>query len=261
MSNLMKYEWYELRHNSILWLAIVVLCVFGFLIIGPGYLEGPPMVPNTPKNIQGIFMASAADSTYLFLIIAGAFTAMLLGQQFSNRTIDNELAAGHSRAEIFAARSIICFIVPNVAILLALFMGILRCSFTVPWPSALEAIPYFARTIGLLLLLNFSLASACIFFVVLFRDTAKSMAISAVFLLLACWTMPALQQTAVMVPGTLYTNTPGIALLLHPAFLMRYILRPNLSLAQGVEAIAVAIGWSIVFQSSAYCVFRRCELK
>lgn len=258
MGNLLKYEWYGLRHNPVFWLIMAVSCVFGILMFGPDSLENTPMVPGIPYDLQGIFMSITADGSCPILIIAGAFTAMLLGQRFSDRTIDHEITAGHSRISIYASQCMVGLIVPNTALLLALLAGCLRCSLSVPLPSV-ETIPYFIRTVGMLSILGFSLVSACVFFVVLFRDTSKSMAISALFLLVACWMMAALLQTSAIVPGTVYTDTPGLALLLHPAYLIRYILQTNLSLAQGVEAMSVAVGWSTLFLCSGYYIFRRYE--
>ncbi len=264
MSNLIKHRWFELRHNLIFWLTLAICCTFTLLLIGMAgdhYLTDPPMVAGVSNDLQGLFMASMADCIFPLLIISGAFTAMMLGQQFSSRTIDQEIAAGHSRAEIFASQCIVGFVVPNITILLAIFIGCLRWVGSIPMASAGVAIPYLVRVVILLLLLNFSMLSACILFVVLFRDTSKTMAVSALFLLIACWTMPALEQSLTKAPGTLYPLAPTLPLLLHPAFLMRYVLYSAFTFAQGIEAAGVAIGWTILLLSIAYCVFRRCELK
>ena len=264
MNNLIKHRWFEIRHNPIFWMTFAICCVFTIFLIGvegKHYLTDTPMVAGVSYNMQGLFMASTADCIFPLLIISGAFTAMMLGQQFSSRTINQEIAAGHSRAEIFLSQCMVGFVVPNITILLAIFIGCLRWVGSIPMPSAEEIIPYVVRAIILLLLLNFSLFSACILFVVLFRDTAKTMAVSALFLLIACWTMPALEQPLTKAAGTLYPITPTLPLLLHPAFLMRYVLYSTLTFAQGIAAAGVAIGWIILFLSIAYCTFRRCELK
>lgn len=264
MSNLMKHRWFEIRHNPVFWMALAICCVFTLsLIIGVGkhYLTDPPMVAGVSYDMQGLFMASTADCIYPLLIISGVFTSMILSQQFSSRTIDQEIAAGHSRAEIFFSQCIIGFAVINITILLAIFIGCLRWAGSIPMVSAKVIIPYLARAVILLMLLNFSLFSACILFVVLFRDTAKTMAVSAFFFLIACWTMPILQAPLAKAPGTLYPLTPTLPLLLHPAFLMRYALYKTLTLTQGIAAAGVAIGWAALFLSAAYCIFRRCELK
>lgn len=264
MSNLIKHRWFELRHNAIFWMTLIICCAFTLIVsslTGLHYLTDAPMVAGIPYNFQGFFSAMTADCIFPLLIISGAFTAMMLGQQFSTRTIDQEIAAGHSRASIFASQCVIGFVVPNIAILLAIFIGCLRWSRSIPMPATITAIPYFARAVILLLLLNFSLFSACVLFVVIFRDTAKTITVSALFLLVACWTMPALEQTVPQVPGTLYTTTPSLPLLLHPAFLMRYVLYSTLTFTQGLWSAGVAVGWTILFLGGAYCVFHRCELK
>lgn len=264
MSNLMKHRWFELRHNTIFWLTLAICYIPTLLLIGTGgdqYVTGTPMVAGITNDCKGIFMAATADLIFPLLIISSSFTAMMLGQQFSGRTIDQEISAGHSRAEIFVSQCIVGFAVLNITVLLPLFIGCLRWIGSIPMPSADVAVPYFLRAFILLLLLNFSLFSACILFVVIFRDTAKTMTVSALFLLIACMTMPALEQSLAKAPGTLYPLAPTLPLLLHPAFLMRYALYSPFTFAQGIQTAGVAVGWTILFLSAAYCVFRRCELK
>ena len=264
MSNLMKHRWYELRHNGIFWLTLVICFAFTLFLIGlvgDHYMTDTPMVEGVTHDWLGLFQNAAADCIFLLLILSGTFTALILGQQFSNRTIDQEIAAGHSRAELFASQCVIGFAVPNLTILSAILVGCLCWAGRVPMPSVSVALPFLLRVLVLHLLLNFSLFSACMVFVVFFRDAAKTMAFSALFLLVACWTMPALASSLAKAPGTIYPQTPTIALLLHPAFLIRYALYSNLTLSQGLLSAAVAVGWSALFLCCAYCVFRRCELK
>ena len=99
----------------------------------------------------------------------------------------------------------------------AILVGCLCWAGRVPMPSASEALPFLVRVLVLLLLLDFSLFSACMVLVILFRDTAKTMALSALFLMVVCWTMPALEQSLAKAPGTIYPLVPTTVLLLHPA--------------------------------------------
>lgn len=261
MSNLIKYRHYELKRNPILWLTFFICFAFAFLLIGPHYLTEAPMVPGIPDNLQGLFMASAADCIFPLLMLSGAFTSMMLGRQFSDRTIDLEISAGHSRNEVFVEQCFVGFVIPNVTILLAILIGCLRWAGSVPFPSSGAAVLFLVRAVFLLMLLNFSFISACLLFAIVFRDTAKTTAVSALFLLILCWTMPAMEQPLPKAPGTLYPVTPSLPLLLHPAFLMRYSLYSTLTFEQGAWVAGVAVGWSILFLGIAYCIFRRCELK
>lgn len=259
MSNLIKYRCFELRHNLILRLMFLICVVFAWVLIGPHYLTDSPMVPGLPNNMQGLFMASTADCIFPLLIISGAFTAMMLGRQFSDRTIDLEIATGHSRAAIFTVQCCATFVIPGATVLLAILIGCLRWAGSVPLSGG--EISYFVRALLLLLLLSFSLVSSSVLFAVIFRDTAKTMAVSAFFLLIACWSMPAMQQPLTKAPGTLYPAIPSLPLLLHPAFLMRYVLYPALTVGQGIWAAVVAASWAALFLGTAYCIFRHCELK
>jgi len=219
------------------------------------------MVAGISYDIQGFFSALTADAIFPLLIISGAFTAMMLGQIFSDRTIDQEITAGHSRKSIFVSQCITGFFVSNIAVFLAILVGCLRWAGSIPYPSAGEMLPYLFRSVVLLILLNFSRFSACILIVILMRDIAKTITTSALFLLVACWSMPAVEQTVPQVHGTLYTIYPSLPLLLHPAFLMRYALYSTLTPFQGLWTAGVALGWTILFLGIAYCMFLRCELK
>lgn len=264
MSNLMKHRWFELRHQPAFGLTLAICYAFSLFLIGTvgdHYRTDPPMVAGVTPDWMGLFMNATADCIFPLMIISGTFTAMMLGQQFSSRTVDLEISSGHSRTEIFASQSIVGFAMINLTILPAILIGCLLWADRVPMPSAAVAFPYLIRVLFLLLLLNCSLFSACILFVVLFRDTAKTMAVSALFLLIVCWTMPMLEQPLAKAPGTLYPLMPTLSLYLHPAFLMRYVLYSTLTPAQGVWSAGIAIGWSALFLGATYCVFRRCELK
>ena len=264
MSNLMEHRWYELRYNGIFWLTLTICFAFALCLIGIGgygYITQNLEVPGVTRDWLGLFRNSAADCILPLLIISSTFTALILGQQYSNRTVDQEIAAGHSRAELFASQCVIGFAVPNLTVLPAILVACLCWAGRVPMPSAAEAFPYLARVLVLLLLLDFSLFSACMIFVVLFRDTTKTMAVSALFLTVACFTMPALEQSLAKAPGTAYPVTPSLPLLLDPAFLLRYSLYPGLTLSQCIWTAGVALGWTALFLSLAYCIFRRCELK
>lgn len=264
MSNLMKHRWYELRHQPAFGLTLAICYAFSLFLIGTvgdHYRTDSPMVAGVTPDWTGLFMNATADSIFPLMIISGTFTAMMLGQQFSNRTVDLEISAGHSRKEIFASQSIVGFAVINITVLPAILIGCLLWAGRVPMPSAAAAVPFLVRAMLLLLLLNCSFFSACILFAVLFRDTAKTMAVSALFLLIACWTMPMLEAPLARTPGAVYPLTPTLALYLHPAFLMRYALYVPLTPAQVLWTAGVAAGWSALFLGAAYCIFRRCELE
>lgn len=264
MSNLIKHRWFEIRHNPVFWLMFSACCAFALFDIGGGgfsYVTGTPMVAGVTRDWKGLFMNSAADCIPPLLIIGGTLAAMMLSRQFSGRTVDQEVAAGHGRIEILASECAAGFAVPGVPVLISLFAGCLCWAGRLPMPSAPEAAPYFVRVAVLLLLLIFSLSSACIFFVALFRDTAKTTAASALFLTAVCWTMAALEQPLAKIPGTRYPSAPSLPLLLNPVFQMRHVLSAALPPAQVLQAAGVAVGWSALFLGAACCVFRRCELK
>ena len=65
------------------------------------------------------------DSTFLLIIIS-SILALILGQEFSSRTIDLEVNAGHSRKTIFFAKVISYLIAFNIMALVYPVAGCIR---------------------------------------------------------------------------------------------------------------------------------------
>lgn len=65
------------------------------------------------SSLADIFNGMVYDSTFLLIIISGIL-ALILGQEFSKRTINLEISAGHSRKRIFTSKIISYLIAFNV---------------------------------------------------------------------------------------------------------------------------------------------------
>ena len=256
----MRCEWRRIRRDRTLWIVAVALCAFGAAYADPADLAGMPLVPGMTLDLQGMFVQKVADTSFAYVLVGAAAAAFMLGRQFSGRTVDLEIASGHSRAEVFAVRCATCLLVPTALTFLALAAGVLRCAGSLPAPQ-LEALPYLARSVLLLVPAFFALVAPAALFVAVFRDAARSTAATVVFVFLSLWVMAFIMSFAPLVPGTVYTNDPSAFLLAHPAFLVRWLLRPDLGIAQVAAAMLVCLGWMAVFLGTAWAVLRRCDLK
>lgn len=260
MGSLVRCEWRRIRRDRALWIVAAALCAFGAAYADPADLSGVPLVPNVPFDLLGMFMQKVADTSFAYVLVGAAAAAFMLGRQFSGRTVGLEIAAGRSRAEVFAVRCATCLLVPTALIFLALAAGVVRCAGSLPIPQP-EALPYLARCVILLVPAFCALVAPAALFVAVFRDTAQSTAATVVFVFLSLWTMAFIMSFAPLVPGTVYTNDPGPLLLAHPAFLVRWLLRPDLGIAQVATAVLVCLGWVAVFLGAAWAVLRRCDLQ
>ena len=100
MSNLLKMERYQLFHN------VIYRC-------------------GAAASLADIFNGMVYDSTFL-LIFASGILALILGQEFSCRTIGLEISAGHSRKEVFAGKVISCVTAFDIMAIIYPIAGCIR---------------------------------------------------------------------------------------------------------------------------------------
>lgn len=74
-------------------------------------------------SLADIFNGMVYDSTFL-LILMSSILALILGQEFSCRTVDLEITAGHSRKAIFFSKVITYLIAFNVMALVYPLPGV-----------------------------------------------------------------------------------------------------------------------------------------
>ena len=99
MLNLIKMERYQLFRNRIYQISTLAVFVLGFLMADTYLIDSPGNPGGEPKTLTDIWNSMIYDSTFL-LILLSCLLAFLLGQEFSCRTIDREITAGHSRSLI-----------------------------------------------------------------------------------------------------------------------------------------------------------------
>lgn len=105
MGNLLKMERYQLSHNFFYWCGIIGIFLMGFLTADTYVSEVMGPSGGKAASLADIFNGMVYDSTFLLIIISGILS-LILGQEFSHRTIDLEISAGHSRKAIFASKVI-----------------------------------------------------------------------------------------------------------------------------------------------------------
>ena len=129
-------------------------------------------------SLADIFNGMVYDSTFLLIIIS-SILALILGQEFSSRTIDLEVNAGHSRKTIFFAKVISYLIAFNIMALVYPVAGCIRESVRFGITEAGNLCYQVSKAILYSLLLNSATFLIAIWIVFWLRSSARAIAVTA----------------------------------------------------------------------------------
>ena len=87
MNNLLKMEKYQLSHNIFYWCGLIGIFLIGFFTADTYVPEAMGPMGGAATSLADIFNGMVYDSTFLLIIIS-SILALILGQEFSSRTID-----------------------------------------------------------------------------------------------------------------------------------------------------------------------------
>lgn len=182
----------------------------------------------------------------LFPILLGALS---FGSDFINRTINNEVSAGHNRLKIFFCKIIVYFIGVNLIILIAPFINlILNYSLYSIHHEFISGGVILIKTFFITALLGMAASSIIIFIAFVFRDVGKTVGISVFMYILN-----------IQILGSSSIKTTLLRFL--PLSEMRLILYRPLINGQFEEAGLVSIVTIIFFLAGSYLCFKRSELR
>ena len=170
MKNIMKKDFYQIKHNRFLlisFVAILLLGIFG----SSGYLVDL----NSRKDAIGIFDAMVYDSTVIVTSIMGA--------EFKNRTVNNDVYIGNSRSSIFWSKIIVYMFAYNLMILIYPIAGCIRMGLSLGYDLNLYLnIEHIVKIAFFSIILNSAMYSVCVFFIFVFKDIARSLSLSIVYI-------------------------------------------------------------------------------
>ena len=172
--------------------------------------------------------------------------ALILGQEFSYRTVDLEITAGHSRKSIFFSKVITYLIAFNVMALVYPIAGCIREFFRFGFIDGGNFIYQAAKAVLYSLLLNSATFFIAICICFSLRNSAKAIAVTAV-------------TTFVL---SLYLGF-GMMLKFPVAFLPTYQIREAVTSTAIFQPFPILIGivWVVTLLILSWCSFRKCELK
>lgn len=245
MNNLLKMEKYQLSHNIFYWCGLIGIFLIGFFTADTYVPEAMGPMGGAATSLADIFNGMVYDSTFLLIIIS-SILALILGQEFSSRTIDLEVNAGHSRKTIFFGKVISYLIAFNIMALVYPVAGCIRESVRFGITEAGNLCYQVSKAILYSLLLNSATFLIAIWIVFWLRSSARAIAVTALV-------------TFVL---SLYLGY-GMMFDLPVAFLATYQIREAVfSVTYFLPwAILVGVVWIVALITFSWISFRKCELK
>ena len=175
MHNQLMIEKYKAKRFIIMYLAAAVLAAAGFFL---GLLKLPEYM-----DTEKVFSLSICDTSFMFLISLVA--AWFAGNDFQNRTIQNEIKAGYSRFSVFMARTITTVIMAELLHLTYVFATVLGFAVKYRFDSSIFSITDF---VWLLVVMIQICAIICIIMFIVFalRKVTLGIAVTVVFSFVSC---------------------------------------------------------------------------
>ncbi len=245
MSNLLKMEKYQLSHNFFYWCGMVGIFLIGFFTAETYVPEVMGPIGGEAVSLADIFNGMVYDSTFL-LILMSSILALILGQEFSCRTVNLEITAGHSRKAIFFSKVITYLIGFNIMALVYPVAGCIREFFRFGLSDGGILFYQVAKAILYSLLLNSATFFIAIWISFTLRSSAKAVAVTAVV-------------TFVL---SLYLGF-GMMLKFPVAFLPICQIREAVTSTLLFQSLPVLVGgiWAVALLIFSWFSFRHCELK
>ena len=245
MSNLLKMERYQLLHNRVYWAGIFVVFLLGFLTADTYVTEVMGPAGGEAGSLVDIFNGMVYDSTFLLVLVC-SILSLILGQEFSWRTISQEVCAGHTRRQIFISKLISYLAAFNIMAVIYPFAGCIREYTT----FGIADIGFFIYNVAKATVYSFFLNSTVFLIAMLccywFRNSAKAAAFTA----------------GIIFAFSLYLGY-GMMLGLPVAFLPTFQIREAVSRQELIlpESLLTGAVWMAVLIMLAWGKFRKSTLK
>ena len=175
MHNQLMIESYKAKRFIILYLAAAVLAAAGFFL---GFLK-----LSENLDTATVFSFSICDTSFLFIVSLVA--AWFAGNDFQNRTIQNEIKAGYGRFSVLLARTIPTVIMAELLHLTYVFATVLGFAVKYRFDSSIFSATDFLWLLVVMLQIG---ADICIVMFIVFalRKVTSGIAVTVVFSFVTC---------------------------------------------------------------------------
>lgn len=184
MNNLLKGEFFKLRHSIGFRVLMIIAAVFGiieFLSFAYGEVFGNSI------NMTGYdaFYSQFSDLRELVFIFVGAFTGIFIGEDFACRTFQAEIASGNSRFKVLLSKTLV-YMLGICMIILVQLLIVTAGAILVNGFGERVAISLIGNMVRAGLMFMFHICSCsmlCVFTAIILKNKASILAVN--FLILA----------------------------------------------------------------------------
>ena len=175
MINMIKMEFYKLRRQKIFY---IILLFVGVIAVMSSISA---MSLNINLNGKTQYVEMFQDVSMLFA--CAIFVAMYIGNDFNNRTIQHQVASGHSRKDIIIAKLLGFMMAAQMIMILYPVIGAITVTINRGWGVAVsyQEIKYIILTLIESIVLNIGTSSYFVLFAFICRDIPKTICLSAAF--------------------------------------------------------------------------------
>jgi len=253
MYNLLKSEFFKLKRSSGFVVLLILSLVFG-IISTISFAFGEIIGSGINQSGHDAYFLIFTDLRTLMLIFAGAFSGIFIGEDFSCRAFQAEIAMGNSRLKVMLNKTVVYMV--GICLMIFIWLVVVLSGTTIVngfgESLSFELIANMIRA-GLVFSLHICACSMiCVLVSVILKNKGSILAIN--FLLLVI--IDGIFQVFSMLNDkglTIYAKTPFIQSLLSAS--------PQMSGSELLISISIATVSIMSLFSISYVVFRRCELK
>lgn len=257
MSNLIRMEFYKLRHRIFYWLALLGLIIYGFTG-AQEYIDFASY--STVKwddiavtSFSGLYNSMTADSLMLIALMAGLM-AFTIGREFSLRTLSSEVASGLSRRDIFTSKAIVNTLAFDLLMIAFPLGGVIKGISYYGVGDLPDNILNILRTSIYIFIIYSAVFMSCVLIAYIFRNGIVAGIVSAV-----------LWFVLVYVFAILCANDLTAVNMSLPLYHSRKILDVGSSLHGGniidIPAILCSVIWVSVCSIITWRAFKKADLK
>ncbi|MGL9731219.1 hypothetical protein [Enterococcus sp. DIV0756] len=184
MTNLVKIEIRRLLSLRVLPFSVLLACYFSYVLLDKLFHSEKNVEPLLSSGQLALQADFRLNYTIYGVIILGAF---FLGTDFTQRTLHQQIANGHSRKHLVVSKSLVFTGAGSILLLLTPLLTMTVVTLINGWgatPSYKELL-YVLRVYCLAFLLNASLLNVVVLISFIFQDIGRTLIFSTIFAFLS----------------------------------------------------------------------------
>ncbi len=250
MHRLLKCEFLKLKYSRGFKVMVLLSVIFGLASSGISSALSQGQITHGYE----VFFQQFIELRSLIFVFAGVFSGLFIGEDFSSRTVQLEIASGYSRFSILLSKTIaymvgVCLLI-IIQVFIVTFTTTLINGFGIG--MTVEVLGNMLRAILMFMFLACACSMICVMTSFGIKNVGTTIAVNMLLLVI----IDGLFQAGAMLSATgmkIYEVTPFVQMLLSSSEM--------LSSDQPLKAVSIGAATSLIFFVLAYALFYRTELK